>query len=252
MSQLRKFNPFNVQYGKLYETEAELSYWRSLKNENPSIKQTDDVIKRTYKSRLELSWAAALAIVTVVFMAFRGVGTTSHQFEPPVISLAVEEIPVTEQIHRTPPPVRPSIPIPSEDADVPEDATIDDTEIDFAEVPPPPEQPQIDDDEDIFVVYDVAPEPIGGFAEIYKHIEYPPVAVKAELEGTVVVKCLVNTNGEVEKVEVIKDSGLQVGFEESAINALESSKWHPAKQRDRAVKVWVSVPIRFSLIQLQS
>jgi len=29
-------------------------------------------------------------------------------------------------------------------------------------------------------------------------------------------------------------------------------KWKPAKQRDKAVKVWVSIPVRFSLKGVQT
>jgi len=39
-----------------------------------------------------------------------------------------------------------------------------------------------------------------------------------------------------------------MGFSEAAQKAVMLVKWKPAKQRDRAVKVWVSVPVRFQLI----
>ena len=59
-----------------------------------------------------------------------------------------------------------------------------------------------------------------------------------------VVKVLVNTKGDVEAVEVLKSHPL---LDESAIAAAKQYKFTPGKQRDKFVKVWVSIPFNFKL-----
>ena len=73
---------------------------------------------------------------------------------------------------------------------------------------------------------------------------YPELAKKANLEGTVVVKVLLNTKGEVEATEVLKSHEL---FDNAALTAAKQFRFTPARQRDRLVRVWVSIPFKFRL-----
>lgn len=88
---------------------------------------------------------------------------------------------------------------------------------------------------------EIKPQPISMPAP-----EYPSLAVKAGIEGKVVVKMLVDTDGSVIAVEIIKSSGNQM-LDESAISAAKRAKFTPAKQRDRFVRVWVVRQIEFKL-----
>ena len=60
------------------------------------------------------------------------------------------------------------------------------------------------------------------------------------------VKVLVDERGNVVKTDVIKSLGNN-GCDEAAVKAIKSVKWKPAMQRDKPVKVWVSIPVRFVL-----
>ena len=161
--------------------------------------------------------------------------------------IEVEEVPQTEQTKRPPAPSRPAIPIESEDEDIPEDETIETTEVDLSELPPPPPPPEEEEDEAaIFVAYDEPPTPIGGFAAIQKNLAYPEIARKAGVEGRVFVKVLIDRKGNVVDTQVIKSLGNN-GCDEAAIAAIKKVKWKPAKQRDKPVKVWVSIPVVFML-----
>ncbi|MFQ5630812.1 MAG: energy transducer TonB, partial [bacterium] len=91
------------------------------------------------------------------------------------------------------------------------------------------------------------PEPVGGFAEIYKNLAYPRLARKAGLEALVLVQVLVDAVGNIENVKILKDSGTKIGFEKAAMNAVKDVKWKPAMQRDKPVRVAVTIPIRFKL-----
>jgi protein TonB len=160
----------------------------------------------------------------------------------------VEEIPpATEQARVSVAPSRPTVPIASEDESLPDDATIDLTSLDLnAEPPPPPPPPSDDEDIFAFVPHDEPPKPVGGMAAVLRNIEYPEIARRAGVEGSVLLYVQVDEKGEIVNTRVMKLEGLDV-FVTAAIKAVKSVKWKPAMQRDRPVKVWASVPIEFVL-----
>jgi protein TonB len=171
------------------------------------------------------------------------------------LKIEVADIPPTEQIKRPPPPPRPSIAIPTESEDIPEDETIPETELNMMELPPPPPPPKAGDAIDetfVFVPYDEPPAIIGGTGVLYKNLRYPEIARKAGVEGYVVVGALIDTKGDVIKTMIMRSSALNVGFEEAAQTALMKTKWKPAMQRDRKVKVWISITVRFKLTGTES
>jgi protein TonB len=203
-------------------------------------------LRLKYAKTVELGLVGSLFLTLVLFFGFRQWGTETQLFDVDLPDIQVEEIPPTEQIKRPPPPARPSVAIPTDDEDIPEDETIDVTEINFDEIPEPPPPPKADESSNIFVAYDEAPEPIGGFAAIQKSLEYPEIARKAGIEGRVIVNVLVAVNGRVEETKILKSLG-HSGCDEAAIKAIRSVRWKPAKQRDRPVKVWVGIPVIFKL-----
>ncbi len=205
-------------------------------------------LKLHYQKNLELGFVLALIIVLGTFQSLRKVTLGKHEFVTPDIKIEVEEIPPSEQIKRPPMPARPTVPIPTEDEDVPEDETIETTEIDFDNIPDPPPEPVEDDPGSYtFIPYDEPPEMIGGMAALKKHLVYPEIARKAGVEGVVHIGVLVDAQGNVAKLQVLKSSVSNVGFEEAAMKALRQVKWKPAFQRDRPIKVWISIPVKFRL-----
>jgi len=136
---------------------------------------------------------------------------------------------------------RPTIPVEAEeDEDVPEDVTIQETILDAqtaatAPAEPPPQLPEFGK----FVPYDTKPEFIR-----YSTPDYPEMAKKAGIEGTVLAQLLVGADGKVYDVRVM--SGPEI-FHEQVKAAALASLFSPAKQRDKPVAVWVAVPYRFSL-----
>jgi len=75
---------------------------------------------------------------------------------------------------------------------------------------------------------------------------YPEMARNAGIEGQVVVKALVDITGDIIEAEVLKSSGNST-LDAAAVSASYSAKFTPAKQRDQPVRVYVSIPYRFSL-----
>ena len=206
-------------------------------------------LKLKHKRYIEMGFIISLVLATSMFLFMRFDLKTEVKFEAAEIKVDVEDIPVTEQIKRPPAPARPAVAIPSEDMDIPEDETIEITEINFEDIlpPPPPPQPGENDEQYEFVAYDEPPVMIGGMAALLKVLEYPELARKAGIEGRAIMSVLVDEKGNTLKVKVLKASGTNIGFEEAAEQALLQMKWKPAYQRDVPVKVWISVPVTFKL-----
>lgn len=108
--------------------------------------------------------------------------------------------------------------------------------------------PEIYDDKakEFFVPYDDPPQPNGGFAAIQKNLDYPELAQKAGIEGTVTVQARIDENGDVIDTRILVPLG-NSGCNEAAVEAIKSLKWKPAKQKDKPVAVWITVPVRFKL-----
>ncbi len=210
---------------------------------NPKIS-----LKLKYKKNIELALVLTLALSVFIFQAWKRVEKQQVAEQKVEFKFEIDEIPQTEQTKRPPAPSRPSIPIESEDEDIPDDVTIDDTEIDFSELPPPPPPPEeeVDESATIFVAYDEPPQPIGGFASIQKNLVYPEIARKAGVEGRVFVNVLIDQKGNVVDTKIVKSLGNN-GCDEAAVAAIKAVKWKPAKQRDKPVKVWVAIPVVFKL-----
>jgi TonB family protein len=116
-----------------------------------------------------------------------------------------------------------------------------------ASKPPIPVKPAETEGKNIeFVPYDIPPLPIGGETAIAKNIRYPELAKKAGIEGTVIVQAKIGIDGHVEETKILKGIP-NTGLDKAAEEAIKQVKFHPAKQRDKEVAVWVSLPVRFKL-----
>ena len=150
------------------------------------------------------------------------------------------EIPETQQFETPPPPARPSIPIESEDEDLADDLTIEETDLDNFDAwdapPPPPSGPQFK-----FIPYDDPPRPVTPIKPVY-----PDIAQEAGIEGQVLVQCFIDEKGRVKETIIVKGIP-NTGLNESAVQALRKTRFRPAKQRERPVGVWITIPINFKL-----
>ena len=92
-----------------------------------------------------------------------------------------------------------------------------------------------------FWTIEVKPRPL-----YVPEVEYPEAARKARIEGLVVVEALVDADGTVADVRVLKTSG-NAGLDQSAAAAASRSTFAPASSRDRPTLKWVTIPYRFVL-----
>jgi TonB family protein len=112
--------------------------------------------------------------------------------------------------------------------------------------PPPPPPAPPDTDVPVFVPFDSAPEPVDGYGAIQKNLVYPEEARKAGVEGRVMVWVNIDARGEVKRMQLMRSLG-HSGCDEAAMNAIKSVTWKPAMDEDKAVPVWVAVPVNFRL-----
>lgn len=208
-------------------------------------------LKLHYKKIFEMSLILALALLILAFKFFPKFEKEEVNVEAAQELINVEDVAATKQETPPPPPPKPPIPIEAPSDDVLEDIEIGDTELDVdAEVtapppPPPAKEEEAEEEPAFFVAVEEMPEPIGGIAAIQKLIVYPEIAKRAGVQGRVYVKAYVNENGSVQKVELIK--GIGAGCDEAAMEAVQKTKFKPGKQRGKAVKVQVTVPVLFKL-----
>jgi len=94
------------------------------------------------------------------------------------------------------------------------------------------------------------PMPMGGYEAFYtyvaKNVKYPAQAQRMGLEGKVFVQFIVDQTGKLTSIEVMR--GIGAGCDEEAVRVLKNAPiWEPGKQRGRAVKVRMVLPITFKL-----
>lgn len=101
--------------------------------------------------------------------------------------------------------------------------------------------------EKIYTFVEEMPKPAFEIADyIAKNIHYPDSAVKNHIEGSVIVKFIVNKDGTVSDVSILR--GIGAGCDEEAIKAVSKMpKWQPGKQNGVPVKVYYTLPISFKL-----
>lgn len=149
------------------------------------------------------------------------------------------------------------VPVPVPDAEAAPDQTIA-TQAELSATPSPALEQSGEGSGDVRIEQDIviAPEdepgmdafiPVEKQPQIVKRVvpKYPDMAIRAGLEGTVWVKILVDKDGLPKKAVVIKSSAEL--FNENAVSAAMGFVFTPAVMNNGPVKVWVSIPFKFTL-----
>lgn len=105
--------------------------------------------------------------------------------------------------------------------------------------------------EEVFTVVEKQPEFIGGQKAmtdfLLKNINYPEDDQKNGIEGTVYVSFIVEKDGTVSGVKVIRGINVSLNSEAIRVVKLMSKKWTSGTQKGKAVKVQFNLPIKFKL-----
>ena len=197
-------------------------------------------IKFLYPVVVRVTGISGIVLLIVTFLSFPRIVSTVELDEEIQIIIEQIDIPQTEQFDRPPPPARPSVPVESESEDIADDVTLEEFTLDEFDAwdapPPPPEGPRVK-----FIPYDDPPVPLRPIKP-----KYPEIAQEAGIEGTVVVQVFVDARGRVKETVILKGIP-NTGLDEAATEAIRLVRFKPAKQRERAVGVWISIPVNFRL-----
>lgn len=85
---------------------------------------------------------------------------------------------------------------------------------------------------------------------VYKNLQYPPEAREQRVQGTCVVKFIIELDGTISDITLVKDIGAGCG--EAALEVVKSMKerdirWTPGMQRGQEVRVLFNLPVKFRL-----
>ena len=105
-------------------------------------------------------------------------------------------------------------------------------------------------EEEVFLVVEEEPEFPGGLDALSKfiadNIKYPQLAKENNITGRVFVSFVVEKDGRVGQVKILRDIGGGCGNE--AVRVVKMMpKWKPGKQRGKAVRTQFNLPVNFDL-----
>ncbi|MCR5050959.1 MAG: energy transducer TonB [Paludibacteraceae bacterium] len=174
--------------------------------------------------------------------------------------LIEEEIDIQQTTQETPPPPPPPQVQEVEVLNVVEDDkevesievnTEDDKEVEVVIAAPVEAPVEEEEEEVVFVVVESMPEFPGGQQALFKYlsenVKYPVIAQENGIQGRVICQFVVNKDGSIVEVEVVRSGG-DPSLDKEAIRVIKSMpKWKPGKQRGKAVRVKYTVPVNFKL-----
>lgn len=188
----------------------------------------------SYRLNIEKSFIAILVFFNVAFFITPEVKLAREVENPPEIVITVENIPLTRQAQVKPPPPKPTVPIPSDDESIPEDVTIEVTDL-----------PDIFFDDgvpDFTGLRITPPKPIA-----WRFPEYPEDEKKKGVHGIVKLSLHIDNTGKVIEVIVLDNTTNSSKCAEAAVEAAYGSRFFPAKENGEAVDTWISQPFRFDV-----
>ncbi|MBK6965185.1 MAG: energy transducer TonB [Bacteroidales bacterium] len=222
--------------------------------------------KKTPKADLEIKRTVFVQIGLIVALAAMLVAFEWKTYDIKQADISgrqaekVEEdlIEITNQNKPPPPPAPPPtttlINIVSNDIEVETDLDIDAEATELTEIPEYTPIASNEEEEvaeaEIFTVVEESPSFPGGdearIRFLTENIKYPQIARESSISGTVYVTFVVEKNGNVTDVRVLR--GIGGGCDEEAVRVIKAMpKWSPGKQRGKPVRVQFNMPIKFTL-----
>lgn len=221
-------------------------------------------LKKSLEASLEdkkLTYALVglVFVLSICFVAFEWTEKEVTKYEVADMEFAFEEeldIQQTQQETTPPPP-----PPPVKEVEV-LNVVEDDVETETIEISSedndadtvviaPPVQAEEEEEEVVFVIVETMPEFPGGQQALFKYlsenVKYPAIAQENGIQGRVICQFVVNKDGAIVDVEVVRSGG-DPSLDKEALRVIKSMpKWKPGKQRGKAVRVKYTVPVNFRL-----
>jgi protein TonB len=208
------------------------------------------------EDRRVMRWAVGIAVVVhailflITFPSF-GKGDVKPAEKPKIY--VVQQVrfkpPPPKQQQEIPKPKAKKVPIPDPTPEEPEpirlpeeiqpDVDLPETDVvfDIPEGPPPSPEPE-------------GPIQVGGDVEApvktyYPQPQYTEIARKARLQGVVIVQAIIDKNGNVTNVKLLK--GLGMGLDQAAIDAIKKWQFEAATLHGKPVSVYYNLTVNFRL-----
>lgn len=197
----------------------------------------------------------------IAWLAFEHKSYDKREIDPSLLNREVtieeEMVEITKQDEQKPQPVE----VPKQTTQL--EIVQDDVEVEDIEINAEVEQnevieeyvaPEVVEEEvveqEIFKIVEEMPAFPGGEAKLMeyvaKNVKYPQIARETGVQGRVYVNFVVEPDGSVSNVSVLR--GIGGGCDEEAIRVVKSMpKWKPGKQRGKAVRVSYMLPVNFKL-----
>lgn len=195
--------------------------------------------KLAYKKTIEKALIFSLFFLLLLLHIFpKRVEQKATELPPLDFKFEIEEIPVTEQRVRRGrrPPQKPVIPVASEDPDIPPDATIDETLLDWEAGDDIAGQSGITSCSNDMI----PPRPI-----VQVLPEYPKELQKQNVRGIVKVRLYVNEKGEIEEAVISENTTNSEACAEAALAAAKKSTYLPASAGGEKIATWVTCTYSF-------
>jgi protein TonB len=171
-----------------------------------------------------------------------------------------EEVEIQQTSQETPPPPPPPAVQEVEVLNVVEDNvetesievnTEDDQETEVVIAAPVEAPVEEEEEEVVFVVVESMPEFPGGQQALFKYlsenVKYPVIAQENGIQGRVICQFVVNKDGSIVDVEVVRSGG-DPSLDKEAVRVIKTMpNWKPGKQRGKPVRVKYTVPVNFKL-----
>lgn len=242
---------------------ARVHRWKQQSKRKAMKKQGIKESQRTLFFNIGLAMALLMVTVAFEWKSYDSIvveGWVMETGEPDALMPAI----VTTQPPPPPPPKMVSVEIKEvkketrheedmlpkkEDTPMPTDAGAND-EIDIITDLPPTPTYQEEPADVVYLISEVKPAPAGGYDAFYgflrNNLRYPEQARRMGVEGTVYVEFVVDKDGALTELKVLR--GIGSGCDEEALRILKNAPaWKPGLQRGRPVKVRMSLPISFKL-----
>ena len=201
----------------------------------------NDLFKQQYNKYLR--WSAVIAVALTLLMALLSPNYTPNPYKLRQEEFEVVDLPDDEIIEIPPPPKEapppPKVIEAAPDDEVTEDVEIADTLMDL-DTAITSSMGDFMGADDGFVASSSNPKLIN-----FAKPNYPEIARRSALEGTVIVKVLVGPDGVVKDAIVIQS--VHPLLDREAIAAARRCTFMPGKQRDIPVKAWMALPFNFRL-----
>ena len=225
------------------------------------LKKADKVnLEKRSSIFFEIGLVIAISLILIAF-EWTSSGFKTNEYQSNQSDQAEQEIiPITRQEKPKPKPPEPPkvteiLNIVNNDVNLKDELQLEDLEANInTEVQEI--NYEVDDEEDnsgeqIFFIVEDMPSFQGKGVDAFRQwvaqrLKYPEIAAENGISGKVFIQFVVEPNGVVDNVKVIR--GVDPALDAEAVRVVKSSpKWKPGKQRGKAVRVAYTIPIVFVL-----